>query len=304
MARGFTSISQIISFLGTKNYIIVGDKNLKITGFKPLYSASKGEMTFCSALGEKGLKLISSSKASVIICPLSLKKNITKPNSTLIFVERPRLWFLRCIEKFSYKEIVRGIHPTAVVESKEIGKNVYIGPFTYIGKNVTIGDNTIIYGGVHIYGNTSVGKNVIIDSCTVIGADGFGFERSEALKWEKFPHLGGIEIHDNVEVGANVCIDRGTLENTIIGSGTKIDNLVHIAHNVNIGRNCVIVAQSLVAGSCILEDNAYIAMGATLRDGIKIGKNAFVGMGSVVTKDVASNVTVIGMPARPVKRKS
>ncbi len=296
------TISQIISFIATEDYIIVVDKNFKITGFKPISSAGKGEITFCSALGEKGLKLISSSKASLTICPISLQKYITKTNSSLIFVEKPRLWFLRCMKRFTKDKVLRGIHRTAIVESREIGKNVYIGPFSYIGKNVTIGDGTMIHGAVHIYGNTSIGKNVIVDSCTVIGADGFGFEKNESQEWEKFPSLGRVQIQDNVEIGANVCIDRGTLENTVIGSGSKIDNLVHIAHNVKIGRNCIIIAQSLVGGSCILEDNVYIAMCASIRDHIKIGRNAVVGMGAVVTKDVPDGATVIGVPARPIKK--
>lgn len=205
------------------------------------------------------------------------------------------------MKHYVYADNDEGIHPTAVIESKISGKNVYIGPFVYIGKNVTIGNNCKINSNVSIYGNTVIGNNVIVDSCTVIGADGFGFEKNNSGKWEKFPHIGGVEIHDDVEIGANTCIDRGTLENTVIGKGTKIDNLVHIAHNVTIGTNCVVIAQSLIAGSCVIEDNAYIAMSVCVRNGIKIGKNSVVGMGAVVTKNVSPNITVFGVPAKPIK---
>lgn len=268
------------------------------------YWQKKGEMTFCSTIGNEGIKLIKMSKASLIICPLSFKNKNIKTNSILIFVDKPRLLFLRCMRKFSNLQVFHGIHPTAIIKSKKNGKNVYIGPFCHIGENVTICDNTIIHGSVNIYGNTHIGRNVVIDSFTVIGSDGFGFEKNEKGLWEKFPHVGNVKIYDDVEIGANVCIDRGSLESTVIDRGTKIDNLVHVAHNVRIGKNCIIVAQSLLGGSSIVEDNVYIAMSAVIRDGIKIGKGAMIGMGSVVTRDVPKGFVVMGVPARPIRQKT
>jgi len=302
MESVLTTLSDVISYIGSTNYYFHGNKKLEITGFKPITAASKGTMTFCSILGQRGVELVLSSNASVIICHNSLKNELKEVKANVIFVERPRLWFLRCVKKFSHQKMISGIHNTAIIECENVGKNVYVGPYSYIGKNVSIGNNTKIHGIVHIYGNTSIGKNVVIDSATVIGSDGFGFERNESMEMEMFPHLGGIEIQDNVEIGANVCIDKGTLENTVIGYGTKIDNLVHVAHNVKIGRNCSIVAHSLLGGGCIVGDNVHIAMSATTRDDIRIGKNAKIGMGAVVTKDVPENTTVIGVPARPIKK--
>lgn len=294
------SVSRIVSFIGTKDHTKINNK-MKIDGFKPISSARKGEITFCSMIGEKGVELISTSDASVIICHKSMKKMNLK-NSTLIFVDNPRLWFIRCLREFVPTKNLVGIHSSSIVLAKKIGKNLFVGPFTYIGEEVSIGNNTKIHGNVYITGNVRIGDNVVIDASTVVGSDGFGFERNTLEKLEKFPHVGGVEIQNDVEIGANVCIDRGTIENTVLGAGTKIDNLVHIAHNVKIGLNCLIVAQSLIAGSCVLENNVHVAMCAVIRDGVRVGKNAIIGMGAVVTKNVLENTTVIGIPARPIKK--
>lgn len=296
------TFEKILAFINSKEYIVNNSK-IEIYGFKSIFSAKKGEMTFCSYMGDKALQLISSSTASIIICHKSLVDNLKKSKSNIIFVNRPRLWFLRCVNEFSNKEKLSGIHKTAVLESAKIGKNVYIGPHTYVAKTVSIGDNTIIHGNVYIYNNVKIGKNVIIHAGTVIGSDGFGYEINEKKQLEKFPHIGGVEIHNNVEIGANNCIDRGALENTIVGKGTKTDNHVHIAHNVKIGKNCVFTANVTTSGSIIIDDGVYIGTGATLRDWIHIGKNAFIGLGSVVVKDVPAGTTVMGVPAHPIKKK-
>ena len=291
-------VSQIVLFLGNKGKSKISNPKEIIKKFKSITNAKKSDMTFCSALEEKGIKLVSNSKAALIICHESLANQVPDIKSNIIFVKNPRLDFIKCIKKFfNSQPIMRGIHSTAILDTKNIGKNIYIGPYVQIGKNVSIGNNAVIYGNVVIYDNVRIGKNVIIDSNTVLGTDGFGFERDESKKLEKFPHFGGIEIGNDVEIGSNVSIDRGTIDNTKIGDGSKIDNLVHIAHNVEIGKNCLIIANSLIAGSCLVEDNVHIAMSVTLREGIKIGKNSIVGMGSVVTKDVPRNVTVFGNPA-------
>jgi len=263
-----TNIKEVISFIDTKNFIFNNKNDSNFSKFSSLHSAKKGELTFCTTIGKQGIKLVTKSLATLIICHPSLKNNLLKRKSNYIFVENPRLWFSRCMKKFLVKEIFQGIHSSAIVESK-IPKSVYVGPHSYIGKNVKIGKNTKIFGNVHIRGFTTIGMNCIIDSCTVIGADGFGFERTKTEKIEMIPHNGNVKIEDDVDIGANVCIDRATLDSTIIGKGTKIDNLVYIAHNVKIGKHCVIGGNSFLAGSCILGDNVYASMSITIRDAIK-----------------------------------
>lgn len=295
-------LQEIIQYIGSNEKIIRKPKT-SIHNFRSIQSASEGDMTFCTVYNKRTKKIIDSSNASLIICPLELKNKIKNTNSNLIFVKKPRLSFLRCVNRFYKKPATKkAFNHKSIIQTKNIGKNVYIGPFVYIEKEVSIGNNVIIHPHVCIYSNTKIGNNVIVDSFTSIGLPGFGFEKNESNKWESFPHIGGVQIDDDVEIGANVCIDKATLENTIIGRGTKIDNLVHIAHNVKIGQNCIIVANSLLGGGSTLGDNSYIAMSVTIRDGIKIGKNSFVGMGSVVTRDVKPNSTVIGAPARPYKK--
>tara|TARA_B100000029_G_scaffold183608_1_gene181171 strand:+ start:11045 stop:11959 length:915 start_codon:yes stop_codon:yes gene_type:complete len=294
-------ISELLSFIESSDEPIIRDNTIEITDFKPIQKSGLGTITFCSRADELGLKLISNCSASVIICHHKLKTKIKNNSSNLIFVNEPRLWFLRCLKQFFPNPLPSGIHPSAIVECSNIGKNVLIGPFSYISKNVSIGDNTKIFGNVFIYDNVEIGKNVIIHASTVIGSDGFGFEMNEKGVLEKFPHIGGVKIGDDVELGASNCIDRGTLGYTEIGEGTKTDNLVHIAHNVHIGKNCRFAAGVITSGSCIIGDNVYFGTGTVLRDYIEIGDSTFIGVGSVVVKSFSNNSSIMGVPAREFK---
>lgn len=144
----------------------------------------------------------------------------------------------------------------------------------------------------NIHWSAVIGKN------TVIGGDGFGYARSENGTLIRMPHQGNVVIEENVEIGSNTCIDRAVVGSTVIGAGTKIDNLVHIAHGVKIGKNCLIVAGAVIGGSCEIGDNCFIGINASIKNKVKIGNNVTVGMGAVVLKDVPDGVTVVGNPAR------
>ena len=164
-----------------------------------------------------------------------------------------------------------------------------------------IGNNTNIAPNVCIHNDTIIGDNVIIESGTVIGSDGFGYTRSQNKTFEHFPHVGGVIIEDDVYVGANACIDRGTLDDTIIRKGAKIDNLVHIAHNVIVGKHTAVIALAMLGGSVHTGDYSWIAPSASVMNQAKLGENVTVGLGATVMKNVPDGQTVVGIPARPIK---
>jgi UDP-3-O-[3-hydroxymyristoyl] glucosamine N-acyltransferase len=184
-----------------------------------------------------------------------------------------------------------------IAKGAKTGNNVKIYPQVYIGENVCIGDNTILYPGVKIYSGCKIGANCIIHSCTVIGSDGFGFAPQNDGSYKKIAQTGIVVIEDNVEIGSNVSIDRATMDTTIIRCGTKIDNLVQIAHNVEIGENTVIAAQAGIAGSaktgkqCVIGGQAGIVGHIIIADGTQIGAQ------SGVAKDTVENAKIAGSPA-------
>jgi UDP-3-O-[3-hydroxymyristoyl] glucosamine N-acyltransferase len=200
---------------------------------------------------------ISRSRIPVVIGPRAVG-NAPFADKTLILVDNPRLTFMNLVAHF-HQEMAQ-IHPTAV-----------------IGKCVTLGED------------------VSIGACSVIGSAGFGVSRMRDGQLRQFPQIGGVIIEDGVTIKANVCVDRGALGDTVIGEGSRIDNLCHIAHNCKIGRNVSIVASSMIAGSVTIGDNSWIAPNASILNGIKIGKNCVVGMGSVVLSDVPDGMTVKGL---------
>jgi len=260
-----TNIHDIVKFMSRKSTINYSgfDLDKKIISFASLDRATSSDLSFCKFTGQKAIEMMNSSNAGLIICCI-----LPLSSANCIVVSNPRLWFIKVVREFFLPREPPGIHPSAVInyEYVELGKNVRIGP-----------------------------------NCS-IGFDGFGFEQDEDGSYHRFPHIGKVIIGDDVEVGSGTCIDRGALGDTIIGKGTKIDNLVHIAHNVEIGKNCLIVALTCLGGGVIIEDNSYVGIGASIRNQMKIGEKAFIGMGAVVVKDVEPGITVIGNPAKPMKR--
>lgn len=277
---------------------VVGNKELKIKGAASIEDADAGELVF--VLEPKYLTLALKSKASAIVAPLDSKVK-DKP---AILVKKPRLAMAQILGAFAPKPALKGIHKTAVIpKSCKIGKGVAIGAFVSLGENVSVGEGSLIYPHVTIYDNVKIGKRVILHSGARLGVDGYGYVQQDE-KHVKIPQLGTVVIDDDVEIYANVCVSRGTLGATIIGAGTKIDNLSHVAHNCKIGKNCAIVSLVGFAGSVTLKDNVYVAGQAGFNGHITIGENTVVMAKAGVTKDIPANAMVSGFPAQDHRQET
>jgi UDP-3-O-[3-hydroxymyristoyl] glucosamine N-acyltransferase len=287
-------------------YSAVGEPQ-KFEAISSITEASERDLSFCYYEGEKATSLINKSKAAIIICKKSLEETV-RPHpdrkQQLIFVENPRFVIVKVINLVYEKKKPSGIAPNAVISATSlIGNSCYIGHNVVIGDNCKIGDNTIIYDRVSIVQNTTIGDNCIIQPGVTLGADGFAFERYEDEELIRFPHIKGVRVGNNVEICANTNIARGSLSDTIIGDGTKIDAMVQIAHNVVIGRNSEITTGTIIGGSTKIGDSCWTGLNSTLKDNIHLGDNVLVAAGAVVIKDVPDKDIVAGVPARSIKEK-
>jgi UDP-3-O-[3-hydroxymyristoyl] glucosamine N-acyltransferase len=289
-----------------------GNPDAIITDIAEIQNACKGELSFLS--NPKYTKFLETTGAEAILVPKDFKGKF----KNLILVENPNYAFSLLIAKFRPRIPLPKPHidPSAsIAKTATIGNDVYIGPNViiddhvvignkttlfgniYIGKESTIGSSTVIYSNVSIYHRCQIGNDVIIHSGAVIGSDGYGFVRTED-GISKIPQEGGVVISNDVEIGANCAIDRGTLGNTVIGKGTKLDNFIHVAHNVKIGQYCFIVAQSGISGSTQIADGVTIAGQVGIAGHLKVGKGAIIAAQSGITKDVPPGAIMFGYPAQ------
>ncbi|MBL7743673.1 MAG: UDP-3-O-(3-hydroxymyristoyl)glucosamine N-acyltransferase [Chitinophagaceae bacterium] len=294
---------------------IEGDATIAVASFGKIEEAQSGQLTFLA--NPKYEDYLYTTKASVVIISQDfvLKHPVA---ATLIRVPDAYTAFATLLAK--YQEIMQqqltGIQqPSYFSKTASVGQNVFIGAFAYlgdhvkvgnntkiypnafIGDNVTIGDNSIIHPGVKLYHDCKVGNNVIIHAGTVIGSDGFGFAPQADGSFKKVPQIGNVVIEDNVEIGANATIDRATIGSTLIKSGAKLDNLIQIAHNVEVGNSTVIAAQAGISGSTKIGNGVMIGGQAGIVGHIQIGDGAKINAQSGVSKSLDPGKAVTGSPA-------
>ena len=296
------------------NGVVDGDDNSTINKLSKIESGDKNSLSFLG--NSKYNNFLYETNASIIIIENSfVPKQKVKP--TLIRVEDPNLAFSVLLEYFDNQQLKKiGIDPESSISKKSShGKNLYFGKYSLasdnvkiadnvkihshvnISENVVIGNNCVIYPGVKIYRNTVIGNNCIIHSGTVLGSDGFGFNKDAKGNILKVVHNGNVIIENDVEIGSNCSIDRATLGSTIIKSGVKIDNLVQIAHNVTIGENTCIAAQVGIAGSTTIGKDCLIGGQVGIGGHLKIGNRVQIQAKSGVLKNINDDTVIMGYPA-------
>jgi len=306
------TISQLAEQLGAE---LAGDGKKNISAVAPIESAGENDVTFATNSAHIA-KLASSNAAAAIV-----QKRIEGADIAQLIVKDVNGALIKSLNIFApkLKSLAKGIDPSATIaEDVQIGPDVSIGQGVFIDSGAKIGENTIIAAGckigqnskvgkncridgnVVIYYNCTIGNNVVIQANTTIGSTGFGYAFING-EHKLMPHNGGVVIEDCVEIGANCCIDRAKFDNTIIGAGTKIDNLVQIAHNVKIGKCCLIVAQVGIAGSCKIGDGVVFGGQAGLVDNVEIGDGAMIGAQSGVMQNISAGQKVLGSPATEIR---
>lgn len=278
---------------------VIGDASVTVDRAAPLNEAVAGCLTFARSFDQlRGHE--ERLTGAAVFCSAQGDGEAEADTYTLLITDNPRLAFMRAVAAhFTQAQPPAGIHPTAILDpSSAVHPTAHIGAYCCIGSDCVVGPGTVIRPHVVIYDNVRIGANCRINSGTVIGADGFGYERNALGELEKFPHIGGVLIGDDVEIGSNTSVDRGSLGDTIIESRARIDNLVHVAHNVKIGEDAAVIALSMLGGSVGVGKGAWIAPGAVIMNQVAVGAHATVGLGAVVVKHVDDHQTVMGAPAQ------
>ncbi len=300
------------------NGTVEGDAEVKLNNISKIDQGVPGTLSFLS--NPAYTKYIYTTQASAVLVSMDFIPESTL-TCTLIHVEDPYTALAQLLKM--YQELnpeKKGIEqPSFVSSSATVGENIYLGAFAYIsdhavignnvkiypqvyvGDNVVVGDNTILFSGVKIYEDCKVGSNCIVHSGAVIGADGFGFAPSAEGPFTKIAQVGNVIIEDFVEIGANTAIDRATMGSTIVRSGVKLDNLIQIAHNADIGENTVIAGQSGVAGSAKVGKNCMIGAQVGISGHIALGDNVKIGGQAGVMTNIPDNSTMIGSPVQDHK---
>lgn len=299
---------------------IIGDAQVKVNGLAKIEEGTIGKLSFLA--NPKYEEFIYTTGSSICIVNKSFVPAKEIPTSlTLIKVEDAYACFAQLLEFYDQMRVKEPKieQPSFVSESAKVGSDLYLGAFayvgenvvlgnnvkiypnTYVGDNVSIGDNTILYPGVKIYRDCEVGSNCILHAGAVVGSDGFGFAPDDQGVFKKVPQIGNVIIEDNVEVGANTTIDRATMGSTILRKGVKLDNLVQVAHNVELGENSALAAQVGVAGSAKLGKNVLVGGQAGISGHLHIADGTQIVSQSGVPNTVKKKATLMGTPAIPIE---
>jgi len=296
---------------------ISGDESLEILRLESIEAAQEGDITFL--VKEKNAEMLEKTQASAVIVPLALKEERGK---TIIRVKNPYLASAIIHNYLLEKPFEsKGIHDSVIIgannelcenitiepytvlgDNVKIGERVFIGAGVYVGDDVIIGNDTVIKANVTVENNTTIGNRVIVHPGTVIGSDGYGYAADERGCHIKRPQVGIVKIDDDVEIGANCCVDRATFGLTWIKSGTKIDNLVQIAHNVEVGENCLLVSQSAASGSTVFGRNVVMGGQAATKGHVSLGDGVMVAGRGGVTRDLEAGGVFGGFPAIPINQ--
>lgn len=300
------------------NGTIEGNTNVEVNSISKIEEGKNGSISFLA--NPKYTQFIYTTKASIVIVNEDFKPT-EKLDTTLIRVKNAENAFAQLLEMYNQVKLAKTgisnhafIHESAVVgkdvyvgefavvaENAKIGNNVKIYPQVYVGENVTISDNTTLFSGVKIYSDSVIGNNCIIHSGTVLGSDGFRFALQDGGK--KIPQIGNVVIEDNVEIGSNCSIDRATIGSTILRSGVKLDNLVHIAHNVEIKENSYLAAHNVIAGSTTVGKNCMFSGQVGIVGHLTIADNTIIAAQSGISKSITQEGTgVMGSPAMEVSK--
>jgi UDP-3-O-[3-hydroxymyristoyl] glucosamine N-acyltransferase len=307
-----TRLSDIILFLEALGSVFIqkGTINLmqEIIGPRNADDANENQFTFFNLKhGDAVYEKIASSKAPLIILEstIDVKKCILPAASFILSSKDSKKLMIDVATHFFTFAPKSFIHSSAIIsESVVIGVDSHISSGVVLEEGVEIGSNCFIEPNVYIHRETRIGDRVFIKANAVIGGNGFGYVKTDSGAYQHVPHFGRVIIEDDVDIGSNACIDRGSLSDTILKKGVKIDNLVHIAHNVQIDENSLVIANSMIAGSVQIGKNCWIAPSVSVKNGIKIGDNVVVGMSSLVLKSIESDQTVAGVPAKVLEKKS